>query len=181
MGILFLLESDAMNYLKPVGKSIQSGMLALLAMLWFTSCVVWAEDSASARSGSASAVVATTPTSNSEIRQWYNDQVATISAEDQKWQQQGLTPEQRARRAYEIRHAVRLKARGFMSSKTEVSMLQARDQEKYGNPDGPTFEYLVEQNRKKGMTGDAVYLAIIDSANRANAEVNKAYDSKSGK
>jgi hypothetical protein len=184
MGIIFLLGSGAMNYLKPVGKSIQASMLALLAMLWFTSLGAWAGDAASAKSAGstiASAVVAATPSSNSEIRQWYNDQVASIAAEDKKWQQQGLTPEQRARRAYEIRHGARLKAREFMSSKAEVSMLQARDQEKYGNPDGPTFDYLVEQNRKKGMTGDAVYLAIIDSSDRTNAEVNKAYDSKSSK
>lgn len=167
-----------MNYLKPVTKLLQSGMLVLLALLWFASFGVWAEGSASAKSAS---VAVATPSSNSEIRQWYNDQVTIIPTEDKKWQQQGLTPEQRARRAYEIRHGARLTAREFMSNKAEVSALQARDQEKYGNPDGPTFDYLVEQNRKKGMTGDAVYLAIIDSSDRTNAEVNKAYDSKSGK
>lgn len=174
-----------MNYLKPLGKSMQSGLLVLLALLWLTSFGALAQESAAAKSGSAGAsasvVMTATPTSNSEIRQWYNDQVASIGVEDQKWQQQGLSAEQRARRAWEIRHAARLKAREFMQSKAEVSLLQARDQEKYGNPDGPSFDYLVEQNRKKGMTGDAVYLAIIGSSERTNAQVNKALDGKSGK
>lgn len=115
------------------------------------------------------------PSGNSEIRQWYNEQVAGIEAEDKKWQQQGLSCEQRARRAYEIRHAARLKARQFMQDRDEVALLQARDKAKYGHPDGPTFDYLVEQNRSKGLRGDDIYLAIIGSATTTNADVNKAF------
>lgn len=118
---------------------------------------------------------ASVPASNAEIRQWYNDQVATIGQLDQQWQKQGLTPEQRARNAYDIRHGARLKAREYMRDKSEVMQLQARDKEKYGNPDGPTFDYLVEQNRKKGLRGDNAYFEIIGSSERTNADVNKAY------
>lgn len=115
------------------------------------------------------------PSGNSEIRQWYNEQVAGIEAEDKKWQQQGLSCEQRARRAYSIRHAARLQARQFMQDRDEVALLQARDKAKYGHPDGPTFDYLVEQNRSKGLSGDEIYLAIIGSASTTNADVNKAF------
>ena len=65
-----------------------------------------------------------------------------------------------------------------MQNKQEVIDLQARDQEKYGNPDGPTFDYLVEKNRKKGLEGDAVYEDIIGSSNRTNQEYNEKFGVK---
>jgi hypothetical protein len=154
----------------PAFPPMRQALFFLLQLLWL--CTLGLAQAAPAASAASAAI----PHSNGEIRQWYNDQVATIDAEDQKWQQQGLTVEQRARHAYEIRHAARLKAREFMQDKGEVAQLQARDREKYGNPDGPTFDYLVEQNRKKGMSGDAAYLDIIGSSARTNAEFNKKFN-----
>jgi len=115
------------------------------------------------------------PQTNAEIRQWYNDQVANISELDRAWQRDGVSAEERARRAHDIRHTARVKARDFMPDKREVALLQARDQEKYGNPDGPSFDDLVAQNRKKGLTGDSVYEEIIGSAHRTNADYNKRF------
>ena len=115
------------------------------------------------------------PRTHAEIRQWYNDQVACIPTLAEQWTAQGLGAEERARRAYDIRHNARLRARAFMRNKDEVKLLQDRDLEKYGNPDGPTFEYLVEKNRNKGLRGDAVYEAIIQSADRTNKAYNRAY------
>jgi hypothetical protein len=132
---------------------------------------------ADAVAAASSGTQASIPVGNSEIRQWYNDQVATIATLDQQWQQQGLSVAQRAHRAYDIRHDARLKAREFMRDKSEVALLQARDKEKYGNPDGPTFDWLMEQSRKKGMSDNDAYLAIIGSSERTNAEVNKAFGS----
>ncbi len=65
-----------------------------------------------------------------------------------------------------------------MQNKEEVKLLRYRDTKKYGNPDGPTFEYLVEKNRKKGMKGHEIYEAIIGSAKRTNAEYNKKFGIK---
>ena len=118
------------------------------------------------------------PKTNAEIRQWYNDQVAVIPARDQEWQKQGISAEERARRAHEIRHHARIQARAYMQDKREVADLQARDQEKYGNPDGPTFDYLVKKNQEKGLQGDAVYEDIIGSSNRTNAEYNSKFNVK---
>lgn len=115
---------------------------------------------------------------NEEIRQWYNDQVAVIPALNEQWKKDGLSAEERAKKAHEIRHHARVKAREFMQNKQEVAELQARDQEKYGNPDGPTFEFLVEKNRLKGFQGDAVYEDIIGSSNRTNKEYNEKYGVK---
>jgi len=119
-----------------------------------------------------------TAKTNEEIRQWYNDVVGTIPDLNDKWLSEGLNAEERAKRAHEIRHNARLEARVMMQNKQEVIDLQARDQEKYGNPDGPTFDYLVEKNRKKGLEGDAVYEDIIGSANRTNQEYNEKFGVK---
>ncbi|MFA7240606.1 MAG: hypothetical protein WC091_10865 [Sulfuricellaceae bacterium] len=116
-----------------------------------------------------------TPRTNDEIRRWYNDQVAVIPALNEQWRKDGLSVETRACKAYDIRHGARLKAREFMPDKREVADLQARDQEKYGNPDGPTFEYLVQKNRDEGLTGDEVYENIIGSAKRTNEGYNKRF------
>ncbi|MBI1208122.1 MAG: hypothetical protein GC191_12655 [Azospirillum sp.] len=116
------------------------------------------------------------PKSNTEIRRWYNDQVGVIPALNQTWRAQGLSAEARARRAYEIRHTARNRARRFMADTQEVAALRKLDQAKYGNPDGPTFEYLVEQNRKRGLAGDAVYDTIIGSANRTDPGYNAKFN-----
>jgi hypothetical protein len=115
------------------------------------------------------------PRTNAEIRQWYNDQVAVIPALNEQWRKDGLSAETRARKTYDIRHGARLKAREFMPDKREVADLQARDQEKYGNPDGPTFEYLVQKNCDEGLIGDEVYENIIGSAKRTDEGYNKRF------
>lgn len=147
--------------------------LFLSVMLMFAGMSAVQAESAAVPSAAASQQV---PQTNAEIRQWYNDQVAVIPALDEKWRQQGLSAEQRARKAQEIRHHARIQAREYMQDKAEVADLQARDKEKYGNPDGPTFEYLVASNLKKGLKGDAVYEDIVGSANRTNAEYNAKFN-----
>jgi hypothetical protein len=113
------------------------------------------------------------PKTDAEIRQWYVDRVATIPTQNAKWLTEGLGAEARARRAYTIRHDARIEARGMMQSKTAVIALRARDRIKYGNPNGPTFDYLVKKNQAKGLKGDAVYEAIVGSAKRTNRRVNE--------
>lgn len=113
--------------------------------------------------------------SNKEVRQWYNDEVATIDAKNEEWIKAGLSAEDRAHKAYDIRHNARISARKMMRSEAQVKKLQKRDQEKYGNPDGPTFEYLYAKNKAKGLEGDAIYEAIIGSSTRTNKEVNDRF------
>lgn len=110
---------------------------------------------------------------NVEIREYYLRVNGGISEQDEKWQQQGLSAEERAHRAYEIRHNARITCREMMESEEEVAMLRARDQEKYGNPDGPTFVQLVEKARKDGLRGDDVYLSIIGSSQRTDEKTNQ--------
>ncbi len=108
-----------------------------------------------------------------DIRIYYNRLVAEIPARDATLIQEGKSAEERAHAAYEARHNARITARAMMESAAEVEALRARDQEKYGNPDGPTFEQLVKKNRDKGLEGDAVFEAIIASSQRTDESVNE--------
>jgi len=113
---------------------------------------------------------------NAEVRQWYLTQVARIPELNEQWIQQGLSAQARAEAAWRIRHDARLVARAMMADPVEVELLRARDLAKYGHPDGPAFEFLVEQCRKAGLEGEAVYEAIIDGSYRTNVAVDKRLD-----
>jgi hypothetical protein len=112
---------------------------------------------------------------NEEIRIYYNQVVSTIGPKNEAWKAEGVPLLERARRSFEIRHDARLTCRAMMGSVTEVDMLRKRDQEKYGNPDGPTFEQLVEHENKKGGVGDTVFEGIIQSSQKTDEGVNRAF------
>lgn len=115
---------------------------------------------------------------NEEIRAHYNVVVGAIAKENERWKQEGLSVEERAKRAYQIRHDARLLSRAMMGSGIEVQLLERRDREKYGSPDGPTFDWLVESAKKKGVTGDAVYEGIVESSQRTDEATNAAFGVK---
>jgi hypothetical protein len=109
---------------------------------------------------------------NEQIRVYYNQVVDTIGPADEGWKRDGIGAEERARRAFAIRRDARLTTRAMMSDPHEVDDLRRRDQEKYGNPDGPTFDQLVASGAQKGATGDALYEGIVKSAQHTDAKVN---------
>ena len=113
--------------------------------------------------------------SNEEIRIYYNELAAAIGPANEGWKREGVSAEERARRAYGMRHDARLATRAMMSSRAEVLALQKRDTDKYGSPDGPTFDYLVESGKKKGAAGDAIYEGIVESAQRTDPKTNAAF------
>jgi hypothetical protein len=113
--------------------------------------------------------------SNKEIRARYVCWVTGIGAMNDEWKAQGLPAQERARKAFQVRHDARIISRAMMASEVEVKLLEERDREKYGNPDGPTFEWLVEKAGEKGLTGDAVYEEVVSSAQRTDAATNKAF------
>jgi RHS repeat-associated protein len=112
---------------------------------------------------------------NRQVRQWYNDQVEPISELNESWIEEGLSAEERAQRAYEIRHDARLKAREMMIDRDGVARLQERDIEKYGNPDGPMFEQLVKAAEEKGYSGDDAYEYIVGSSRRTDEDINRRF------
>lgn len=127
------------------------------------------------------AAAAKKPTTNTEIRNWYNQKVASIPETDAKLKAQGASLEERAKAAVNTRHEARLEARSFMSNPLEVMMLKARDFFTYGRLDGPSFDQLVKGAKAKGLTGDAVYQSLIDSSKRTNQTVNNHFANQQAK
>lgn len=114
------------------------------------------------------------PKTDCQIRVWYNYQVVAIGKINKKWAKDGLDLETRARKAYELRHQARVNARFMMADQVAVDSLAARDMRKYGNPNGPTFEYLLEKNIKKySISQDSSYQLIIDSSSRTSTAYNE--------
>lgn len=109
------------------------------------------------------------PNTNAEIRLWYLDRVASIEESNEQWIADGDSPRTRAEAAWRIRRDARLEARSMMADPREVELLQARDMSQHGNPDGPTFEFLVQRLTNAGLEGDAVYEAIVDGSFRTHS------------
>jgi hypothetical protein len=106
--------------------------------------------------------------SAAEVRDWYHAQLAGFGQLDQAWQEQAVPLAERARRAYEMRHNARLAAREQMPASAVVP-LETRDLDLYDNPDGPTFDGLIEKLIATGKTRDQAYEALLESARRSNA------------
>ena len=115
---------------------------------------------------------------NAEIRAFYLRTIATIAPSDDRWKRENVPAEERGRRAFQIRHDARMTARAMMKDPAEVELLRARDREKYGGPDGPSFDQLVAHEKEKGLAGDAVYEAIVASAQRTDGAVNEVFGLK---
>lgn len=128
----------------------------------------------SSQSSTGVQIMTASPQSNCKIRAWYVAQVIAMPQLNDYWTKEGLSLEERAKKAYNTRHNARKIARSMMPDAEEVKQLQERDQEKYGNPDGPTFQYLLDKNLAKGISQEEAYESIIESAGRTNAAVNAA-------
>lgn len=114
----------------------------------------------------------TTPNNNCDIRTWYNFQVLAIPQLNDYWITQKMPLKDRAYKAYSLRHDARIYARYMMPNQEEVASLRKRDSVKYGHPDGPTFEFLLDKNQKKGMTLNQAYERIIETASTTNNNYN---------
>lgn len=110
--------------------------------------------------------------SDREARAVYVCRARAIAAADAGWRAEGLDAEARARRAYAIRHEARLTGRAMMRNRAEVAALRARDAAAYGSRDGPSWQWLVERGREKGLRGDALYESIREGAAQTNDVVD---------
>ncbi len=110
---------------------------------------------------------------NKEIREWYSEEVACIRSLNAEWMGKGISLQVRAYRAWEIRHNARVTSRAMMGKELEIELLERRDLARYGNSDGPTFDFLVEKYSQLGLVGDEVYEAIIETSMKVNIGVNK--------
>ncbi|MCM1192394.1 MAG: DUF4157 domain-containing protein [Lachnospiraceae bacterium] len=101
--------------------------------------------------------------SNVEAREWYLEQERRIP--DRIDRSRPL--EEQARQAFELRNQYRTRARELMADRELADRLNATEP-------NLTWEQLVQKQRDKGLEGDAIYEAIIASAQRSRVSVNQA-------
>ena len=112
---------------------------------------------------------------NYGVRRWYLAQIELIGKEDQTLADAGASLEQRARIAHEKRESARVQARKLMPDQREVALLEARDSARYGSPQGPSFNQLLNQYLATGVSSDVAYLRIIQSAYRTDSTTNQRF------
>lgn len=115
------------------------------------------------------------PWGDKQARRYYACEAVAIGARDVKWRAEERSAEERAHLAYETRRNARLITRVMMANRSSVEGLRERDREKYGNPDGPSFEYLMERARKNGLRGDEPFESIVRSAQRTDPERDRQF------
>jgi hypothetical protein len=72
------------------------------------------------------------------------------------------TLEWRARRAADARHFDRARDRHMLRDPRLAEDLAARNEKVYGDPEGPTYDWLLEQGQARGVSGDALYEWIME-------------------
>ena len=105
--------------------------------------------------------------SDAETRTVYTTFELRMREVHERLLRRGAGSEERARTLYGMRAALRTWTRALMEDRELAEWLNA-------NEANPTFEALVERQRKKGLEGGAIYEAIIASATRSRASVNEA-------
>ena len=101
--------------------------------------------------------------SNVEARRWYLEQEAKIPDMIDK----SLTLEEQAKQAFNLRNQFRTQARELMADRATAESLYKIDP-------NLTWEEIVRKQSEKGLEGDDIYKAIIESSQRSRKSVNKS-------
>ncbi len=100
--------------------------------------------------------------SNTEARRWYLENEAKIPELVDK----SLPLEQQAKQAFKLRNQFRTRARDLMADRKLAESL-------YKTDPNLTWEQVVQKQIDKGLSGDDIYKAIIESAQRSRSSVNQ--------
>ena len=100
--------------------------------------------------------------SNIDARKWYLEQEAKIP----DLIHDSLPLEQQARQAFELRNQYRTQARELMSDRQLAESLYVTDP-------NLTWEQIIQKQIDKGLSGDDIYKAIIESSQRSRTSVNQ--------
>ena len=101
--------------------------------------------------------------SNVEARKWYLEQEAKIPDMIDK----SLPLEEQAKQAFDLRNQFRTQARELMADRATAESL-------YKTDPNLAWEEIVRKQRAKGLEGDDIYKAIIESSQRSRKSVNKS-------
>ena len=100
--------------------------------------------------------------SNVDTRKWYLEQEAKIP----NLIDHSLPLEQQAKQAFDLRNQYRARARELMSDRQLAELLYVTDP-------NLTWEQIVQKQIDKGLSGDDIYKAIIESSQRSRTSVNQ--------
>ena len=101
--------------------------------------------------------------SNVDARKWYLESEAKIPSMIDK----NLPLEQQAKQAFDLRNQFRAQARELMSDRELAESL-------YKTDPNLTWEQAVQKQVNKGLSGDDIYKAIIESSQRSRTSVNES-------
>ena len=101
--------------------------------------------------------------SNVEARMWYLEQEAKIPDMIDK----SLPLEEQAKQAFNLRNQFRTQARELMEDRVTAESL-------YKTDPNLTWEEIVRKQSAKGVEGDDIYKAIIESSQHSRKSVNKS-------
>jgi hypothetical protein len=99
--------------------------------------------------------------SDAEVRAVYTDGELRMREHNERLIREGVSAEDRARMLSDLRDVLRARTRDLMSNRVVAEFLATYET-------SPTFEELITHNEAKGLFGDAVYEAIIDTATHSH-------------
>jgi hypothetical protein len=115
------------------------------------------------------------------LRQAYEREVRSLCAGLPALRARGLSPEEIARHLHRERRALGIRYKE-MTPEPLRSHIAAVNQQRYGDPLGPSFDYLARKHARAGLpgppgppgqSGSIDYEAIITGACRANQDVDR--------
>ena len=99
---------------------------------------------------------------NVEARKWYLEQERKIPEQIDR----SLPLEEQAKQAFDLRNQYRTRARELMSDRVLAEQLEKLEP-------NLTWEQIMQKQMDKGLSGDDIYQAIIESSQRSRKSVNK--------
>jgi len=111
------------------------------------------------------------PSDASEIRKLYTEELECLKERGDAWLREGRCKEDVARKMHSQRRNIAERFRERTPERLR-GVLYERNERKYGDPLGPSFEHLVKSWESAGLHGDDVFEQIIASSSRSNQEIN---------
>nr|WP_231395961.1 toxin glutamine deamidase domain-containing protein [Mycobacterium sp. URHD0025] len=103
----------------------------------------------------------------------FSDGESALRELNEELTRDGVSAEERARQLSDARNALRSWAYGLMSNRDAAEFLLR-------NTTNPTFEDLVARNAERGLTGDAIYDAIVDTSTHSRMAPGSLSDIETG-
>lgn len=102
------------------------------------------------------------------LRRAYEREVAQLAAQAAELERQGVPLDEIARTVHQRRRDIGIKYKDLTPAPLRERIYEINRQ-RYGDPLGPTFEFLVKNNTRDGVVD---YRAIIAGASRTNRDVD---------